>query len=122
VYEDDQTQAFMDINPATEGHTLVVPKVHATDLFHLPEEVAAAMWRTVRTVGERAMTAFQANGLNVLMANRHAAFQTVFHAHVHVIPRYRIDELHLPWIPRAGDRARIEANGRRLREALGGED
>ena len=118
MYEDERTRAFMDINPATEGHTLVIPKVHAADLFELADEDAAAMWRTVRVIGETALRAFDANGLNVLMANGHAAFQTVFHAHVHVIPRYRIDELRLPWIPRVGDRGRIAANGERLREAL----
>jgi histidine triad (HIT) family protein len=118
VYEDDHTMAFMDINPATDGHTLVIAKRHWPDLFEVDDEDAEAMWRTVRKVATAVRSAFEANGLNLLQANGRVAFQTVFHVHVHVIPRYRIDELRLPWIPRVGDRSKIAELGEKLREAL----
>jgi histidine triad (HIT) family protein len=118
VYEDERTLAFMDINPATDGHSLVIPKAHARDLFDLPAEDADAMFRAVRRVAEAARDAFGANGLNLLQANGAAAFQTVFHVHVHVIPRYDIGEIRLPWIPRPGDRSKIADHGERLRAAL----
>jgi len=118
VYEDDRTLAFMDINPATDGHALVVPKSHARDLFDVSGEDADAMFRTVRRVAAAAKAAFGVDGVNLLQANGATAFQTVFHVHVHVIPRYRIDEIRLPWIPRPGDRSKIAANGEELRAAL----
>jgi len=118
VFEDERTLSFMDVNPATEGHALVVPRRHGLDLFEVPAEDAAAMWRTARLVAAAAKEAYRAPAVNLLMANGREAFQTVFHAHVHVVPRYRFDELHLPWIPRAGDRGRIAANGERLRAAM----
>jgi histidine triad (HIT) family protein len=109
----------MDINPATEGHALVIPKVHARDLFDVSDEDSVAMFRTVRTVAEAAKQAFGVDAINLLQANGATAFQTVFHVHVHVIPRYRIDEIRLPWIPRPGDRSKIASNGERLRAAFG---
>ena len=118
VHEDDRTLAFMDINPATDGHTLVIPKTHARDLFEMEDADADAVWRSVRLVARAARDAFSVDGLNLLMANGRPAFQTVFHAHVHVIPRYRIDEIRVPWIPRPGDRSRIADHGERLRAAL----
>ena len=118
VYEDDRTLAFMDINPATDGHTLVVPKAHARDLFDLTDEDADAMFRSVRRVAAAVKEAFQVGGVNLVQANGAVAFQTVFHVHVHVVPRYRIDELTLPWIPRPGDRSKIAACGDLLRQTL----
>jgi histidine triad (HIT) family protein len=120
VYEDDRTLAFMDINPATDGHTLVIPKAHARDLFDLTDEDADAMFRSVRRVAAAVKDAFQVGGVNLVQANGAVAFQTVFHVHVHVVPRYRIDELALPWIPRPGDRSKIAACGDLLRATLSG--
>jgi histidine triad (HIT) family protein len=118
LYEDDATVAFMDINPATDGHCLVIPRRHADDIWSIDEEDAVAVWRTVHRVGRVVRETMGAKGLNLLVANGRAAFQTVFHYHVHVIPRYSYNELNLPWIPRAGDRARIAEAAASLRGAL----
>jgi histidine triad (HIT) family protein len=120
VYEDDHTVAFMDINPATDGHTLVIPRTHADDLFELQDDDAVAMFRTVRRVAAAAKEAYGAKGLNLIQANGRVAFQTVFHVHVHVIPRYRIDEIRMPWISRPGDRSTVAEHGAKLRAVLSG--
>jgi len=88
LYEDDRTLAFLDIVPLTRGHALVVPKRHAENLLDIDEEDLAAVARTAKRVGAAAMEAFGADGLNLLQTNGAVAMQTVFHLHVHVLPRY----------------------------------
>ena len=114
VAEDDRTIAFMDINPATRGHVLVIPREHAKDLLEIdPEDlvaVAKAAQRVAATMPER----LGADGVNLLNSCGRAAWQTVFHFHVHVIPRYAGDPLRLPWTPAPGDRDEIAAAARDL--------
>jgi histidine triad (HIT) family protein len=109
VAEDDRTVAFMDINPATRGHLLVVPREHATDVLEIaPDDlaaVAATGQRMARLVKER----LGADGVNLLNSCGSAAWQTVFHFHLHVIPRYDDDPLRLPWVPGPGDADEIAA-------------
>lgn len=115
VYEDDHAVAFMDINPATDGHALVVPRTHARDLWDIGEEQAReVMASTVRLAGiiKRALSP---DGLNILHASGWAAFQTVFHFHLHLIPRYQGDPIRLPWVPRPGDRTKIAAVAEKIR-------
>jgi histidine triad (HIT) family protein len=113
VHEDDRTVAIMDINPATDGHLLVLPKRHARDIFALMEEDGVAVWRTVQRMAGVIDAALSPAGLTVIQANRPASWQTVFHFHVHLIPRYPDDPLVLPWRPTPGDRERIaEVAGR----------
>jgi len=118
VFEDERTLAFLDVNPATDGHTLVVPKAHAADLFELEDPDAAAVWRTVRHVAAGIRDALEPDGLNLLQGNGRAAFQSVFHLHVHLVPRWADDGIRLPWVPRPGDRARIAQVAGMLRPAL----
>ena len=117
VDEDERTVSFMDINPATPGHALVVPRDHARDLYELPAEDMAATALAAQRLALRARDALGADGVNLLNACRPAAWQTVFHYHVHVIPRYADDPLKLPWIPRGGDADAIAANAEKLRRA-----
>jgi histidine triad (HIT) family protein len=119
LYEDDTTVAFMDINPATDGHCLVIPRLHAEDIWSLDEEDGLAVWRTVHRVARVVREALDAKGLNLLQASGRAAFQTIFHYHVHVVPRYSWDDVHLPWIPRAGEPELIAETAARLRNAIG---
>jgi histidine triad (HIT) family protein len=113
VDEDERTIAFMDINPATRGHALVIPRDHVRDLLEIdPGELAAcaaAAQRLARRVTER----LGADGVNLLNSCGAAAWQTVFHFHVHVIPRYADDpardSLRLPWVPSPGDADDIQA-------------
>ena len=106
VDEDERTVAFMDINPARRGHLLVVPRRHSRDLLEIdPEDLAATMARPQR-LARRVVERLGADGVNLLNSCGAAAWQTVFHFHVHVIPRYEDDPLRLPWIPAPGDSGR----------------
>ena len=100
---DEHTVSFMDINPATRGHALVVPRAHSEDLMAVSDEDLERTFRAARRLAQRMDETLQPDGFNVLNACRPAAWQTVFHFHVHVIPRYEDDPLKLPWIPRGGD-------------------
>jgi histidine triad (HIT) family protein len=114
VDEDERTVAFMDINPATRGHVLVVPREHTTDLLEIPDEDLAAVARMGRKVAQRQKGRLQADGVNLLNSCGKPAWQTVFHFHLHVIPRYAGDPLRLPWEPAPGDREEIAAAAREL--------
>jgi histidine triad (HIT) family protein len=107
VAESERSVAFMDINPATDGHLLVVPRQHTPDVTTIdPDDltdVVLLAQRMARQVRER----LGASGVNLVQSTGAAAWQTVFHLHVHVIPRYVDDPLVLPWQPRPGDPARI---------------
>ncbi len=91
VYEDETTLAFLDIEPVHPGHTLVIPKKHATDVFEIEEEDWVAVMKTARKVAHAIDVGLGAHGVNVDTNNREAAGQVVFHSHVHVIPRYDND-------------------------------
>ena len=107
VDEDERTVAFMDINPATLGHLLVVPRDHAADLLEVPEADLEACARMAQRLARRVADRLGADGVNVLNSCGQAAWQTVFHFHVHVIPRYADDPLRLPWVPGPGDPGEI---------------
>jgi histidine triad (HIT) family protein len=114
VHEDDRTVAFMDINPATRGHLLVVPRAHAPDLLAVGREDLAACAYTAQTLAGRVKDRLGADGVNLLNSCGRAAWQTVSHFHVHVIPRYADDPLRLPWVPGPGDPDEIAAAARAL--------
>jgi histidine triad (HIT) family protein len=103
VHEDERTVAFMDINPATRGHLLVVPRSHARDLHAIDPDDLSACARTAQALAARIRERLGADGVNVLNSCGSAAWQTVFHFHFHVVPRYADDPLELPWIPAPGD-------------------
>jgi histidine triad (HIT) family protein len=113
IAEDERTLAFMDINPATRGHALVIPKAHSTDLLEVPEDDLAATMAAAQRLAAVAKDKLGADGVNLLNCCGSAAWQTVFHFHVHVIPRYRDDpardDLRLPWVPAPGDPDEIRA-------------
>jgi len=115
VAADERTVSFMDINPATRGHALVVPREHSVDLLEIPQEDLAAVAAAAKRLAARAKEALGAHGVNLLNSCGAAAWQTVFHFHIHVIPRYRDDPLKLPWIPGPGDPDEIAAAGAALR-------
>jgi histidine triad (HIT) family protein len=97
VYEDDDTVAFLDLGQATIGHTLVVLKRHAPDIWSLSEDEVAVVMRSVQRVAATLRDTLQPHGLNVMQSNGAAAWQKVFHYHVHVVPRYDHDGLVAPW-------------------------
>jgi histidine triad (HIT) family protein len=107
VDEDEHTIAFMDINPATRGHALVVPRIHADDLLSIDRDELAAVTAAAQRLAARAKERLKADGINVINSCGAAAWQTVFHFHLHVIPRYESDPMRLPWVPVPGDPAEI---------------
>ena len=114
VHEDERTVAFMDINPATRGHLLVVPREHSPDLLEIADEDLEAVVRAGRMLAGRLSDRLGADGVNLLNSCGSVAWQTVFHFHLHVIPRYGGDPLQLPWHPAPGDREEIAAAAREL--------
>jgi histidine triad (HIT) family protein len=114
IDEDERTIAFMDIAPATRGHALVIPRAHAADLLSVSSEDLAAVALASQRLAGRMRERLAADGINLLNACGTAAWQTVFHFHVHVIPRYSGDPLRLPWVPGPGDPDEIAAAAQEL--------
>ena len=118
VYEDEATLVFMDINPLNSGHGLVVTRRHAATLWEAEVADLQAAIATARKVALGLREALKPDGLNMLQANGAAAFQSVPHFHLHLIPRWVRDGKGFDWTPVPGDREQITRIGERLREAL----
>jgi histidine triad (HIT) family protein len=118
VHEDERTLAFMDLFPLTRGHALVIPKAHCDSLLDADPDDAAAVMRSAQRVAQAAMAAFQPDGLNLLQTNGAAAMQTVFHLHVHVLPRYVGDGFHVEFTREKGSDAALDDDAERLRRSL----
>jgi histidine triad (HIT) family protein len=114
VDEDERTLAFMDIAPATRGHALVIPRAHSVDLLSVDPGDLGAVALAAQRLAARAKERLGADGVNLLNSCGRAAWQTVFHFHVHVIPRYDGDPLRLPWVPGEGDPEQIAAAAQEL--------
>ena len=117
VGEDERTVTFMDINPATRGHMLVIPRTHTADLLSVDAEDLRAVAIASQRQAVRAKELLRADGVNLVNSCGAVAWQTVFHFHVHVIPRYVDDPLRLPWVPVPGDPAEIAAAAQELAAA-----
>jgi histidine triad (HIT) family protein len=107
--EDERTITFMDINPGTRGHALVIPKAHSKDLLEIEPEDLAAVARAGQRLAQRMPAALGADGVNLINSCGSAAWQTVFHFHLHVLPRYADDTVRLPWTPGDGKNGHEEA-------------
>lgn len=107
VDSDEHTVSFMDINPATRGHALVIPRAHSADLLDVSDEDLERTTTAARRLVAQIDEALKPDGFNMLNACRAAGWQTVFHFHLHVIPRYEDDPLKLPWIPRGAEMSEI---------------
>ena len=103
VDEDERTVAVMDINPATRGHVVVITRAHAENLFEVSDEDLLAVMQMARRVAERMRETIEPGGFNILHNIGRVAWQSIFHFHLHVIPRYEDDPLQLPWMPAPGD-------------------
>ncbi len=114
VDEAERAVAFMDINPATRGHALVVPRAHAADLQAVDPDDLAACALAAQRLAARMRERLGAAGVNLLNSSGAAAWQTVFHFHIHVIPRYEGDPLRLPWQPASGEPDAIAEAARAL--------
>jgi len=119
VFEDEHTLAFMDIGHVNPGHTLVAVKTHAANVFELEETQAEAIARAIVRISKALKKAFEPEGLSVYQANGKAAGQTVFHYHVHLLPRHAGDGMELVWPVKNPPRAALEEYAARIRAALG---
>ena len=119
VYEDAEVLAFMDIGQVNPGHVLVAAKRHAPNVFELDDAQAAAVGQAVPRIARAIREAFQPAGLSVYQANGKPAGQTVFHYHVHLVPRHEGDGMELTWPVKNPPRERLEEAATRIRERLG---
>lgn len=99
IYEDEDFRAILDLGPATKGHTLILPKNHYGDLFELPKEEASKAIILAKKVAEQLKDKLKCDGLNLVQNNGEKAGQTVFHFHMHIIPRYKDDNQKIGWKP-----------------------
>lgn len=101
VYEDDSFKAILDVNPAARGHVIILPKIHAANLYELPDEVASKIMVVAKKIAIALKETYHCDGINVLQNNGEASGQTVFHLHVHVIPRFAgdTDTINIGWKP-----------------------
>ncbi|HXN39308.1 MAG TPA: HIT family protein [Solirubrobacteraceae bacterium] len=114
VDEDERTIAFMDIAPATRGHALVIPRAHSTDLLSVDQQDLGAVALAAQRLAGRMKQRLGVAGVNLMNSCGAAAWQTVFHFHMHVIPRYEDDPLQLPWTPTPGEPDEISAAAKEL--------
>ena len=109
LYEDDEYIAFLDIFPASRGHSLVIPKAHYADIHSMPAEVYGGMASVAKKVADLLHSKLESQGTTIFQMNKEAGWQTVFHAHMHVIPRWSGDALHKPWDIAPADSAELDA-------------
>jgi histidine triad (HIT) family protein len=115
IGESELAYAFADINPATRGHSLVIPRTHAADIHDISQADLMACALLAKDVAGRARDRLGAAGVNIIHSAGSAAWQVVFHFHIHVIPRYPGDPLRLPWTPAPGNHQEIAAAAAELR-------
>jgi histidine triad (HIT) family protein len=118
VYEDEDALAFMDIGQVNPGHVLVAAKAHAENIYALDEAAAAGIFRAAKRVARAIRDAFSPAGLSVYQANGKAAGQTVFHFHVHLVPRHEGDGMALSWPVKNPPRERLEEHAAKIRAKL----
>ena len=103
IYEDEHTLAFLDILQTTKGHTLIIPKIHRADIFEMETSAMEQVFAVVPKVAHALKETFGCSGINVVNNNGEVAGQTVFHYHVHVIPRYEYDEFKINFVDNMND-------------------
>lgn len=118
LFENEFVIAFMDIFPVTAGHVLVVPKEHSKNILEVSEKYLKEILLAVQKVGAAQVTAFGADGFNVLQSNNPAAGQVVFHTHFHVVPRKKGDGLKLFWPSKESDESELKENFEKIKEHL----
>ncbi len=99
VYEDENFRVILDLGPASKGHALILPKEHYANIYEMPEEWMAKAFILAKKMAEKLTKALGCDGFNLVQNNGTAAGQTVFHFHIHLIPRYEGDQVGLTWAP-----------------------
>lgn len=109
IYEDEQFRVFLDLSPAAKGHALIVPKEHYANLYELPEDLAADAMRLAKKEMARMSQKLSCDGFQLVQNNGEIAGQTVFHFHLHLIPRYKTDGQRIAWEPGKMSDAELDA-------------
>lgn len=99
IYEDENFNVILDMSPATKGHALILPKEHYKNLYELPEDTAADVMKLAKKMAAKMTEKLNADGFNLVQNNNEVAGQTVFHFHMHLIPRYSDDAQKIGWVP-----------------------
>lgn len=118
IYEDEDFRAILDISPASKGHAIILPKHHAANIYELPDEVASKIFVTTKKVAKAMKAAMNCEGLNILQNNGKLAGQTVFHLHVHVIPRYQDDQVRFSWEHGNPSEAELDEMAETIKKAI----
>ncbi|KYO51857.1 HIT family protein [Tistrella mobilis] len=118
IHEDEHVVAFMDVNPIADGHVLVIPRRHAENLHAIDPEDLQRVVVTAKRIAAVVQSELRPDGINLFQANGRGAGQTVFHLHMHVLPRSIDDGMPMSWDHKPGDRARIAEVAGILRSAL----
>lgn len=117
-YEDEDFNVIFDAGPASLGHALILPKTHAANIMELDEELTAKAFKLAKKIAPVLMEVFHADGINILQNNNEAAGQTVFHFHIHLIPRYKNAENIVSWTPGKQDTEKLNKAAEELRNLL----
>ena len=118
IYEDDSYRVILDLGPAARGHALILPKEHYADIYELPDDKAGEVFRLAKKMAGRMKSALGCDGFNVVQNNGEIAGQTVFHFHMHLIPRYENDGQNLLWEPHEGDPAKLEELRKKIKKSI----
>ena len=118
VYEDSICRVILDVNPANKGHALIIPKEHFDNIYSMDAETAAKIFTIATEVAKAQKAELYPDGLNILQNNGEAAGQTVFHFHMHLVPRYIKDNVTMTWIPGKADTEELSALSKALRKRI----
>ena len=118
VYEESICRVILDVNPANKGHALIIPKEHFDNIYSMDAETAAKIFTIATEVAKAQKAELNPDGLNILQNNGEAAGQTVFHFHMHLVPRYIKDNVTMTWIPGKADTEELSALSKALRKRI----
>lgn len=117
LYEDEEFRVILDLGPATKGHALILPKSHFKNLYELPEEMAGKVMKLAKKMAAVMTEKLDCDGFNLVQNNNEVAGQTVFHFHMHLIPRYENDNQHITWKPMEPTQDELEEIKKQITES-----
>lgn len=118
IYEDALFRVILDLSPATKGHALILPKKHMANIFEMDEETAEKVFVLASRIAKAMKEALNCDGLNIVQNNGEIAGQTVFHFHMHIIPRYNDDGQQINWVPKTSEAAERDMIAEQIKNAL----
>ncbi len=118
IYEDDFFRVILDLSPATKGHALILPKQHMANIFEMDDTTAERVFVLAKRIAKAMKATLNCDGLNIVQNNGEVAGQTVFHFHMHIIPRYNNDGQHITWIPGTSETEEREAIAAQIKSLL----